>query len=205
MALFSLLHSLALAAPETRSETSALLPVHATSWPGGDVVIVVSHGRGGSTVLCDTISVLGNASNESFLRRVSHAGLKPCTSSLVFLSLILCSNPRVDRFKKQEEMMKDIMGGDGLEGMGAEMGKAMMGMARQQLRSKRICLESQSKGDLSEQMVDVMYEKMDKDKNGSVSKEEFLAGAVSGLMAEQLAAKQMAKMGESMGEECKQQ
>ena len=67
--LLSLLHSLALATPET----SALLPVQAnvqaTSWAGGDVVIVVSHGRGGSTVLCDTIAVLGNASNESFLRR----------------------------------------------------------------------------------------------------------------------------------------
>ena len=33
---------------------------------------------------------------------------------------------------------------------------------------------------------------------------EFLAGAVSSLMAEQLAARQMAQVGESMGEECKQ-
>ena len=37
-----------------------------------------------------------------------------------------------------------------------------------------------------------------------ISKEEFLAGAVSSLMAEQLAAKQMAQVSESMGEECKQ-
>ena len=101
------------------------------------------------------------------------------------------------QFKKQEEMMKGLGGG-------AEMGKAMFDMARQQIRSKRTCLESQAKGVLSEQMVDLMYEKLDKDKNGSVSKEEFLAGAVSSLMAEQLAAKQMAQMGESMGEECKQ-
>ena len=101
------------------------------------------------------------------------------------------------QFKKQEEMMKGL-------GDGAEMGKAMFDMARQQIRSKRTCLECQAKGVLSEQMVDLMYEKLDKDKNGSVSKEEFLAGAVSSLMAEQLAAKQMAKMGESMGEECKQ-
>ena len=101
------------------------------------------------------------------------------------------------QFKKQEEMMKGL-------GDGAEMGKAMFDMARQQIRSKRTCLECQAKGVLSEQMVDLMYEKLDKDKNGSVSKEEFLAGAVSSLMAEQLAAKQMAQMGESMGEECKQ-
>ena len=101
------------------------------------------------------------------------------------------------QFKKQEEMMKGL-------GNGAEMGKAMFDMARQQIRSKRTCLECQAKGVLSEQMVDLMYEKLDKDKNGSVSKEEFLAGAVSSLMAEQLAAKQMAQMGESMGEECKQ-
>jgi len=101
------------------------------------------------------------------------------------------------QFKKQEEMMKGLGGG-------AEMGKAMFDMARQQIRSKRACLESQAKGVLSEQMVDLMYETLDKDKNGSVSKEEFLAGAVSSLMAEQLAAKQMAQMGESMGEECKQ-
>ena len=82
MALCSLLHSLALATPET----SALLPVQAnvqaTSWPGGDVVIVVSHGRGGSTVLCDTIAVLGNASNRSFLRRVSHAGTQTLLAAL---------------------------------------------------------------------------------------------------------------------------
>ena len=80
----------------------------------------------------------------------------------------------------------------------------MFDMARQQIRSKRTCLESQAKGVLSEQMVDLMYETLDKDKNGSVSKEEFLAGAVSSLMAEQLAARQMAQVGESMGEECKQ-
>ena len=101
------------------------------------------------------------------------------------------------QFKKQEEMMKGLGGG-------AEMGKAMFDMARQQIRAKRTCLESQAKGVLSEQMVDLMYEKLDKDKNGSVSKEEFLAGAVSSLMAEQLAAKQMAQVSESMGEECKQ-
>ena len=101
------------------------------------------------------------------------------------------------QFKKQEAMMKKMGGG-------AEMGKAMFDMARQQIRSKRACLESQAKGVLSEQMVDLMYETLDKDKNGSVSKEEFLAGAVSSLMAEQLAARQMAQVGESMGEECKQ-
>ena len=101
------------------------------------------------------------------------------------------------QFKKQEKMMKGLGGG-------AEMGQAMFDMARQQIRSKRACLESQAKGVLSEQMVDLMYETLDKDKNGSVSKEEFLAGAVSSLMAEQLAARQMAQVGESMGEECKQ-
>ena len=76
--------------------------------------------------------------------------------------------------------------------------KAMFDMARQQIRSKRTCLESQAKGVLSEQMVDLMYETLDKDKNGSVSKEEFLAGA----HLKQLAARQMAQVGESMGEEC---
>ena len=39
-----------------------------------------------------------------------------------------------------------------------------------------------------EKTVASLFSILDKDKNGSVSKEEFLAGAVSGLMAEQLAA-----------------
>lgn len=109
------------------------------------------------------------------------------------------------RVKKQIADAKRNMGRDN---MMAELGECMLDMQLGMQEAQKACLRAQANGNIAQDLVDHLYQAMDKNRDESVSKEEFLDGATRTLLAEQLAAKQMEQMQKAMqaemDAECKQ-